>query len=500
MKKSKKKLTKKQKVIIFFIICVFIFLALLISSLLTKDVKDVGYIGSSVSIKEIVEKNGCTYISDDKSSIKDFDIDIYLQFGKDTIVNGKSMKAYYESIFSSIVYETGYKNLRLIDDSRGLEVKIICSDDNYISRILINDKEDYFKNLLSENSKKQPMNIKVTDMNINSLELQNLVNNSWITSKVSFGSKDAMYNKYDIYFDEGIEVRTISKRIYNIVFTEKYQKEVIGGIKVGADLKQIKERFGTSYDNGSLIGYKTNNFYVFFSNDQISIYPNYNYTASTYTEFENLVSVYSKNKDINDFMDKLTDLWKDYDLYNYDKNYLDIKYTLKGVRISFSADSKNGVQIYENYNGNFKNNQNSSDEIFYKLDESILLESELERNVIEKTIPDDSNEEELRVSKLFLVEFETLDDTRKNKIRIKSKTKEYTNNELDDTIIISEYIWLDDTHLLYSVKGKGIYIYNAITRKTRTLIEGNDETYNVTDYDRESKVLKYDDKRVVIRF
>ena len=199
-------------------------------------------------------------------------------------------------------------------------------------------------------------------------------------------------------------------------------------------------------------------------------------------------------------MDKLTDLWKDYDLYNYDKNYLDIKYTLKGVRISFSADSKNGVQIYENYNGNFKNNQNSSDEIFYKLDESILLESELERNVIEKTIPDDSNEEELRVSKLFLVEFETLDDTRKNKIRIKSKTKEYTNNELDDTIIISEYIWLDDTHLLYSVKGKWIYIYNAITRKTRTLIEGNDETYNVTDYDRESKVLKYDDKRVVIRF
>ena len=100
------------------------------------------------------------------------------------------------------------------------------------------------------------------------------------------------------------------------------------------------------------------------------------------------------------------------------------------------------------------------------LDESILLESELERNVIEKTIPDDSNEEELRVSKLFLVEFETLDDTRKNKIRIKSKTKEYTNNELDDTIIISEYIWLDDTHLLYSVKGKGIYIYNAITRES----------------------------------
>lgn len=500
MKKSKKKLTKKQKIIIILLICSFIFLSALISSLLTKDVKDADYIGRSVSIKEIVEKNGCEYISDDKSSAKDFDIDIYLKFGKDTIVNGKSMKPYYESVFSSIVYETGYKNLRLIDDSRGLEVKIICSKDNYISKILINDKEDYFKNLLSENSKKQPMNIKITDMNINSLELQSLVNNSWITSKVSFGSKDAMYNKYDIYFDEGIEVRTISKKVYNIVFTEKYQKEVIAGIKVGASLEQIKQRFGTSYDNGSLIGYKTNNFYVFFSNDQISIYPNYNYTASNYIEFENLVKEYSKNKDINDFMDKLTDLWKDYDLYNYDKNYLDIRYTLKGVRISFSADSKNGIQIYENYNGNLKNNQNLSDEIFYKLDESILLESELERMVIEKTISNDTDAEELRFSKLFLVECEKLDDKRKNKIRIKSKTKEYTNNELDDTIIISEYIWLDDMNLLYSIQGKGIYIYNAITRKTRTLIEGNDETYNVTDYDRESKVLKYDDKRVVIRF
>ena len=47
-------------------------------------------------------------------------------------------------------------------------------------------------------------------------------------------------------------------------------------------------------------------------------------------------------------MDKLTDLWNDYDLYNYDKNYLDISYTLKGVRISYSSEDKDGIQIYEN--------------------------------------------------------------------------------------------------------------------------------------------------------
>ena len=191
-------------------------------------------------------------------------------------------------------------------------------------------------------------------------------------------------------------------------------------------------------------------------------------------------------------MDKLTDLWNDYDLYNYDKNYLDISYTLKGVRISYSSDDKDGIQIYENYNGKLKNNQVSYDEVYYKLDESIFVE--------EKTIPDDTNVDELKTSNLFVLEYEKIDDERKNKIRIKSKTNEYTNNELDDTIIISEYIWLDDTHLLYSVQWKGIYIYNALKKSIRTLVEDNNQTYNIKDYDRASKVLKYDDKKVVIRF
>ena len=255
MKKSKKnkKMTRKKIIIIISVICSFIFLSVLISSVLTKNVKNADYVGRNVSIKEIVEKNGFEYISDDKSSIDEFEIDIYLKFGKDTVVNGKSMKPYYESVFSSIAYETGYKNIRLIDDSRGLEVKIICSSNGYISKILINDKEDYFKNILSENSKKQPMNIKTIEMNINSQELQNLINNSWISSRVAFGSKDGRYNKYDIYFDEGIEVRTVSKKVYNIVFTDKYKKEVIAGIKVGANLDEIKERFGISYDNQSVV-------------------------------------------------------------------------------------------------------------------------------------------------------------------------------------------------------------------------------------------------------
>ena len=46
----------------------------------------------------------------------------------------------------------------------------------------------------------------------------------------SYKTKDAV--PYDIYFDEGYEVRTIQGRVFNIVFTKKYNKPVIEGFKL----------------------------------------------------------------------------------------------------------------------------------------------------------------------------------------------------------------------------------------------------------------------------
>lgn len=504
MKKKKKiKFSKKQKILIVVMLIVFAVVAVLISSLVARNVNESeAKQGIEISIKELVEKNGCEYISDSVSSEEGFDIDIYLKFGKNPIADGVSAEPYYQTVFSSLAYETGYKNLRLIDESREIVVKITCSSNGYVEKILINDKEvaTYFSDLLSENAKQTPLEVSPINMTVSSGELSSLINNKWSPSNVNLGTKESTFNKYDIYFEEGIEIRNISKKVFNIVFTDKYQKEVISGIKVGADLEAIKDRFGDAhYESTGIVGYKTNDFYIFFSTDEISVYPNYNYTAGNYTEFEKLVAEYDESKDINDFMDKLTDLWPDYTSYNYDTNYLDIYYALRGVKISYSTTSSEGIQIYENYNGYLKNSQYNYEEVTYKVNQSLILENEQNRILVMKTIMDDYNNEELQKSNMFVLEYKAIDEERKNNISVRSKTGEYPNNTLDDTIIINDYVWADDSHLIYNIQGKGIYMYNAITRETSTIVEG-EETYNIEDYDRTTKVLTYDDSKVVIKF
>lgn len=500
MKKRKLKIDRKKIIIIIIALLFFAVLSAAISALLTNGVKENPYGAEKVvSIKELAEKNGCEYISDSKSSVEGFEIDIYLKFGKDTIVDGMSSQAYYESVFSSFAYETGFKNLRLIDESRDLEVKIKCAEEGYIVSVLINDSENYFDELMSENAKKNPLEVKTLDIVVNSAVLQALINNGWKTTNLNIGTKESTFDKYDIYFDEGFEIKTVNKKVFNIVFTNKYGKEVIGGIKVGADLAQIKERFGESYTQVANLGYKTKDYYVFFSDDEISIYPNHNYDSSTYVEFEKLVENYNENQDLNEFMDELTDLWPDYDSYEYDSSYLSISYALKGVKISFNLGEANGIKLYENYNGSLKTEQKSYKNVYYNIDKNLMSELENIRPLQKKLIDNSGiTDDPLHFSNKFYFTAGVSGDYY-SKIKIISIDGLYPNNELDDTILIDTYVWADDTHLMYSIAGKGIYMYNAVNRKTDTLVTG-EETYKIKNYDRETKILEYDDKKVLINY
>lgn len=498
---KKKKFTRKQIIMIVVAIIVFAFLSALVARALTRNVEENTLSMSSEEIQKLVEDLGCEYISDSDSTEEGYSKEIYLVFDTDTVVDGKTQKARYTNIFRGLVVGTGYKSLILIDSSRDLTIKIKCK--NYgIESILINDQDqyDYFSSLVEKEAKKNPLEIELVSMTVNSGELQNLMNNAWQTANVAFGTKESTFNKYDIYFDEGIEVRTVEKKLYNIVFTSKYKGEVVGGIKVGASLDAIKDRFGTSYESGGIYGYKTKDFYVYFSSNQISIYPNYNYTELTYKDFEDIVKQFSKDKNINDFMDKLTDIWPDYDLYNYDTTFLEIDYTLKGVRIAYSTEGNDGIQLYENYSGSLADSKESLEEVHYIIDENLIIKNELNRIVKESVIPDDYDNETLKVSNIFVVTGNMVDDSRMNNITILCKNGQYPHATLDDTIIMSKYVWADDTHLIYNIQGQGIYLYNAATRQTKTILSGKDETYNLTDYDRESKVLTYDGKKVVIKY
>ena len=252
MKKKKKfKLDLKAKIIIVILIVLVAIMSAFIAASLTKNIDVTDVAQSEISIKDIVESNDCEYITDTVSAEEGYDIDIYLKFGKDPVnSDGISAEPYYSTVFDSIAFKTGYLNVRLIDESREITVKIKCNEaKTAVVSILINDvtKDEYFSNLLSEYAKQKPLEITPINMTVSSTELNGLINNDWNPSNVNLGSKESTFKKYDIYFEEGIEIRNISKKVFNIVFNEKYKKDVISGIKVGTDLEAIKDRFGDAH-------------------------------------------------------------------------------------------------------------------------------------------------------------------------------------------------------------------------------------------------------------
>lgn len=346
-------------------------------------------------------------------------------------------------------------------------------------------------------SKENELKVETKNLKINSEILNDLINSEWQTSRVNLGTQESTFDKYQVYFDEGYEIRTIQGKVYNIVFTDKYKEKVVEDFRVGSSLAEIEGLLGISYKDSNILGYKTKDFYIYFSESEISIYPNYTYD---YTEFEKLVKEYNDKKDINDFTDKLTDIWPDYDYYNYDSDYVEICYSLKGVRIAFSSHNKEGIQIYENYKGDLKREKTSLTDVYYKLDQNLFIQTDQKRRMQTGMYNDEYLKEEdpLHYSEKFVIQING-EGTDKTSIRIESKDGTYPKNELDNSIQIYKYIWADDIHLIYSIARQGIYIYNAQTRQTENLLTG-EENFEITNYNKNTQILEYDGNKAKIEY
>ena len=508
MKKKKKvKLTKQQKRI-FIILSGVVFIMILVLSLvispkkkqiqeeerLREEKQDINR--DLTTIQDVVEYLESIYFYEEESGHAEYDIDVILSFKCDLYEqDGSSNELYFRNFYEKIAMVTKFKSFRLIDEEKEIIIAVKCNSGK-ISEVLINGQEDFYKKQSSQKKVDELSNIETLDLEVNSEVLRKLINANWKTENVNLGTQESTYDKYQIYFDEGYEVRNINGKLYNIVFTKKYKDPVIKGYKVGDNLEKIEAEFGTSYKDSMILGYKTKDFFVYFSEDEISVYPNYQYD---YEEFENLIEEYESTKDINSLMYKLTDIWPDYDYYDYDTNYFDIWYTLKGVRISYNKQNPKGIEIYENYKGKLKIEQEKHQNLYYRLDKNLMIERETMRKMQSAFIDNESRKDEpTSYSEKFYFQ-STTDGTNYKNVQIISIDGEYPNNEFDESILIYKYIWLDDTHFVYSILGKGMYIYNAQTRKTETLVTGNDE-YNITNYDRNTHTIEYDGKQAQIEY
>lgn len=499
--KNKSVFTTKQKILM--IIGILVILVTIIVIALNPTGKKRGFGENMVveendefkSIKEVIEYFESEYYSSEISTEEGYDLDIKVSFKYNLYEGDESKETFFKNLYERIAIVTDKKSFRIIDESKNITIAIKCTS-NGIYEVKINGETDFYRREDSKRSLKKNFKAEILNLSIDSPELKSLIDANWITKNADLGTVESSYYKYDVYFDEGYEIKTLQGKVYNIVFTKNYDGTVIDGFNVGANLKNVQANYGTTFEENGLLGYKTKDFYIWFSDDEISIYP---ITRIDYSEFEKLAKEYNENKNANDFMYKITDIWTDYDLYEYNENYVKISYANKGVQFQFSVEKPVGITLFENYKGELRNKIEDYPNIYYSFDKTLTGEREVERRDTKIFYDDcDYEDDPIHNSKEFQI-ICTVEGNEYKKVKIKSLNDKYPNNELDEYISINSYVWGDDTHLIYGVTNDGIYLYDAINRTIEKVTEGN-EKFQITDYNRETNLLTYDNTGIKFDF
>lgn len=347
--------------------------------------------------------------------------------------------------------------------------------------------------------------IEITDFAVTSSVLQECIENRW--NSVELGKRDSIFDEYYIFFDQGINVKTINNKIYNMVFNKNYKENVVNSLFPGVDLETVKRDLGKpTFEDESLevFGYKGKDLYVFFSKDEISVYRILDETSSN--EFFDLADKFINEEfDLLDFMNQLTYMWPDYDKYEYSSTSVFISYPLKGIEIKINYDDTNGILVYNNIKSDLIKVQRYLEDTNFvaRLQIDSVYEAEKRRfknnqSLSQKCTEYKNNIENKRLENIgesFRYDIYADIDENGNIYSMKfiSKDGNNPNRELNDSI--DSYLWIDNDTFVYSKKGKGIYIYNLNDGTIRRIIEGT-EKYELKSF--KNRILNYDEKQILI--
>ena len=418
------------------------------------------------SLEELLSAYGCVYISEISTSDL---IKITVKFDRDLYTNETSNENYFMAIVNVVAEYEDYKSFELVDESRNIDIVVTCENSSMV-QIQINGDENYYLNQDSLiNLRKNE--VAITDFTIDSSELTMLINNEWNPSNLNIGTRDSSCDGYEIYFDEGFKYKIFGRIVYNFIFTDKYTNSIVSGLNVSSTAEEVEETLGepTFNYNSTLYGYIGENNYVFFdfTNKQVSIYPVI--TLENENKFIELMNQMNVNFDIRQFSMDLISLWTDYDIYDYDSNYVDLQYTLRGVELTISSSSlKNGIYIYQNYRGDLSRIANLDN--VYIQDTDLIFDEEKERvvNSMMARIEQGENVEEMyriygeKFAVRFVGELASNEEGYKGPV-FYSRDEEYPDTELERTLVISSWVWYDDYNFIYSVDNDGIYLFNPVS-------------------------------------
>ncbi len=493
-------------VVLFFAIFILLILNMILSRISKQSTDNVEVEHDNLTnVRQVVEYYKCTYISEEKSQEQGYSLDIYLNFSKLPYdENDESNEEFYNNIINDIAKVIYYKNFKMIDKENDITIKVTCKNKK-VNTFLINDIEDYFIYMDSQISMKNFKEFKTTEFNISSEVLQSVINDGW-DNRYNFGERNSIFEEYYIYFNQGIKVRTIQDKIYNIIFDKNYNGNVINNLFPGITFDSVELSLGNptfeDKENG-VIGYKGEGIYVFFSKDEISVYRMINDDTDDF--FKLADKFIDSELDLLEFMNELTYMWPDYSKYEYTTDSVYLSYPLKGIEIKINYDDINGILVYNNIKSSPSKIQRYLENTNFvaKLQLDSVFEVEVKRinnKTTEKERSDKyleslSDEEKSSIGEsLKYYYYPEIDNTKSiYKMKFISKTGDEPNRELNDNI--SSYIWISNDILVYSKKGKGIYSYNLDDGRVTRITEGNDD-FVLEKY--ENGKLYYDNKEITL--
>lgn len=463
-------------------------------------------ISDFTSIKEIAEYMGCTYIKEEKSTGEKYDIDVYLKFKYPLYTEEVSNQEYYYRIIALVSTYYGYQNIRLIDQENDIVIAVTCNkEEQKIENLLINGEENYFGKTDTENLLENYENFQIVSMQPEATILKELIERDWNEKSVNIGTQESTYNGYKIYFDEGIETKIVGGKVFHLVFTNKYTENIINGINVNTDEQTIRTVLGEpelQIQNLNIIGYKGENFYIFFhlNEKEVSIYRRQNTTEEEKEKIIRMLVQLSVDGNAMVFASDMTDMWSDYDKFEYTDGYIRLQYTLRGLAFEVNVTENNGLILYQNYNGSLIMDLKNGEEIpyIYLSDTDLIYEYEQSYAITENTmqrlselqldqgIVDKSKDS----SKFFITNIS--ENSSYKQLRIISIDGSHYNFDFETRV--NSYLWLDDYNFAYSITNQGIYRYNILNKETQIILEGQD-VFNLVEYTNGD--LKYDDKEII---
>ena len=365
---------KKKKIIkIVLIVSIVLFLIILIIANKVAEKKKIedekeNYYANKIynsiedfkTVEEVIIYKKAKYIKEEESNVEGYDVDIYTNLKYPLYTDTENNSLFYKDMIKKIAYVLQYKNFRVIDDEKNIVIAAICdASKKSIVKLYVNGEENYWENReLATNLNRINTQEASRNIVIQSEELKNLIANQWKRNKLKIEITKNKIGDYEIFEEQGLQIRTIYKKVFNIIFTSDYNKEVVNNIKTGTDLKEIIRILGTptfGEENLGLIGYKGEKIYVFFTESKISVY-RVEDQYEKLDEFIILIEKFEREKNVKEFVNGITDIWPDYDQYDWDKNYVHLQYTLKGIKIEFNISSNQGITYSSNFTGKIREN------------------------------------------------------------------------------------------------------------------------------------------------